>query len=123
MNTNSFQIKGFAITIVSAFLAIYATNQKQLILLLGVFPTIVFWFLDAYYLAQERRFRGLYNDICEISDNQRKIQHFNMRIDSYKGGSFSYCNALVSKSIMWMYGMAIVCLILFYCLENNQCNG
>jgi len=29
-------------------------------ILISILPTIIFWFLDAYYLQQERKFRGLY---------------------------------------------------------------
>lgn len=58
MNTNSFQIKGWSIVIASALLAVYASNQNNYFFLAAVFPTLVFWFLDAYYLSQERKFRG-----------------------------------------------------------------
>ena len=50
MNTNSFPIKGIAITIVSALLAIYASTQNVFFIFLGIFPTLLFWFLDSYYL-------------------------------------------------------------------------
>ena len=55
MNTNSFQMKGWAIAIVSATLALYAATRNDCLILIGIFPSIVFWFLDAYYLTQERK--------------------------------------------------------------------
>lgn len=60
MNTNSFQIKGWCIVIVSSLLAIYASTKNNYFFLAAVFPSTIFWFLDAYYLNQERKFRGLY---------------------------------------------------------------
>ena len=69
MNTNSFQIKGWTVTIVSAILAIYASTKNYYFVISAIFPTIIFWFLDSYYLMQERKFRGLYNDVAGISDN------------------------------------------------------
>lgn len=56
MNTNSFQIKGWSVVIVSALLAIYASTKNNHFFLVAVFPTFIFWFLDAYYLNQERKF-------------------------------------------------------------------
>jgi len=84
MNTNSFQIKGRAVTIVSALLAIYASTKNNYFILSGIFPVIIFWFLDAYYLTQERKFRGLYDDVAEVSENSKQINPFSMRTDLYK---------------------------------------
>ena len=60
MNTNSFQIKTWAITIVSATLALYASTKNDFFILVGLFPAAIFWFLDAYYRSTKRlRFKGL----------------------------------------------------------------
>ena len=59
MNQNSFQIKGWMITLVSALLALYASSENVIYILIAIAPAVVFWFLDAYYLQQERRFRGI----------------------------------------------------------------
>lgn len=64
LNGNSFQIKGIAITIVAALLAVYASNGKVDFILIPILPSVIFWYLDAYYLQQERKFRGLYNDVA-----------------------------------------------------------
>ena len=69
MNTNSFQIKGWMVTIVTAVLALLASTQKRAFVLCGLVPTVLFWGLDAYFLTQERRFRGLYNDVAGVSEN------------------------------------------------------
>ena len=45
MNTNSFQIKGLAITIVTALMAIYASTKNVAFIFLGIPPTFLFWFL------------------------------------------------------------------------------
>ena len=49
MNQNSFQIKGWMITIVSALLALYANSENVVYILVAIVPAIIFWFLDAYY--------------------------------------------------------------------------
>ena len=103
MNTNSFQLKGWSITIVTALLAIFASTKNELFIIVSLLPVIVFWFLDTYYLMQERKFRGLYNDIAGVTKEPKEIKEFEMRPDLYVGGKYSYCNALVSSTIIWMY--------------------
>ena len=96
MNSNSFQIKGWTVTIVSALLAIYVSSKNNYLIIVGFFPIMMFWFLDAYYLSQERKFRGLYNDVAGISDDHREIKVFEMRRDLYTGGKFSLGAALLN---------------------------
>lgn len=111
MNTNSFQIKGWAVTIVSALLAVYAATKNNHFVLVGIFPTMIFWFLDAYYLNQERKFRGLYNDVAGITDQPKQIKLFAMRPDLYTGGTYSYWSAFVSLTISMLYLSIIVILV------------
>ncbi len=113
MNTNSFQIKSLAITIVAAFLGIYASTQLLSFILIGLFPTLILWFLDSYYLQQERKFRGLYNDVAGIA-SKNVIKPFGMPINLYNGGSFSYCNVLFSKTILGFYLPIILLLIISF---------
>lgn len=117
MNQNSFQIKGWMITIVSALLALYARSEKKLYIFIAIVPAIVFWFLDAYYLQQERRFRGVYNDVADLSteNNRVNVREFEMPIQKYKGGKYSYFRVLFSKTIFPLYGIVIVGLVIAYC--------
>ena len=111
MNTNSFQIKGWSIVIVSAMLAIYASTQNSYFFLAAAFPTLIFWFLDAYYLNQERKFRGLYNDVAGVTDEPKDIKLFAMRPDFYVGGKYSYWSSFFSTTILKMYLSVIVILV------------
>ena len=117
MNTNSFQIKGWTITIVSALLAVYAATKNNHFILVGILPTMIFWCLDAYYLNQERKFRGLYNDVAGITDHPKQIKLFAMRPDLYIGGTYSYWSAFFSLTIPTLYLSMIVILVgLFFML-------
>lgn len=115
MNTNSFHIKGWAVTISSALLAIYATTKNQSFILVSMFPVLVFWFLDAYYLTQERKFRGLYKDIAGISEVPKKLKPFEMRPDLYIGGEYCFSNALISSTISGLYVPLLAILFGLYC--------
>ena len=124
MNTNSFQIKGWAITIVSATLVLYASTKNDFFILVGIFPSLIFWFLDAYYLTQERKFRGLYNDIAGISEKPFDLKPFDMRPDLYVSGKFCYFNVFWSTTIWKLYLPVIIMLIgIFFCLKLIYIEG
>ncbi len=117
MNTNSFQIKSWTVTIVSALLAIYASTKNELFILAGMFPVLIFWFLDTYYLSQERRFRGLYDDVAGVTEEPHKLKTFEMKPNLYKGGKYSFFNVLKSRTIFALYmSIAIILLGLFFSL-------
>jgi hypothetical protein len=117
MNTNSFQMKGWMVVIVSALLAIYADNNNGLYVLFALLPTFIFWGLDAYYLQQERKFRGLYNDVAGISKEPKEIKLFAMPINLYEGGSYSYWDVVFSKTILWLYVPVVgILLAIFFFL-------
>ena len=114
MNQNSFQIKGWMITIVSALLALFASSCNVIYIFIAIVPVIIFWFLDAYYLQQERKFRGVYNDVAEVTDQteRKEIKNFEMPIHKYQCGKYYYINALFSKTILPLYGLILVGLII-----------
>ena len=112
MNHNSFMLKGWMITIVSALLAIYADKGSVMYLFIAFFPILVFWILDAYYLLQERKFRGIYNDIVEGLE----ILPFKMPVDEYnrkKDCKYCYCNVFWSKTIAGLYCTILVLLLAY----------
>lgn len=111
MNQNSFMLKGWMITIVSALLAIFADKGNIAYLVITIFPIIVFWLLDAYYLLQERKFRGIYSDIV----NGKNIPVFQMPIGEYndkKDCRYSYSKVFWSKTIAGLYCTILVFVIL-----------
>lgn len=56
--SNSFKIKKWTITLVAVSFLFKSINVPRLI---GFVPLIGFWYLDAYYLRQERLYRELYD--------------------------------------------------------------
>lgn len=112
MNTNSFQIKSLTITIIAALLAVFASTQKITYVFIGIPIAIIFWFLDSYYLLQERKFRGVYNDVANITQCI-SVKPFEMPIEKYTSKiskGFSFLNVLISKTTIWIYLSIIVFL-------------
>jgi len=119
MNANSFQLKGWAIAVYSALLVLFASSDgNELYLYMTVVPILLFWFLDTYYLQQERKFRGIYNDVANLSSESTKInvRLFEMPIHKYNGGKYSYWNVMWSRTVWPLYvtmiGIAVLCVIL-----------
>ena len=119
MNTNSFQLIEWAIVIISAVLALYASTKNPCFIIIGVFPAFIFWALDTYYLMQERKFRGLYNDVAGVTEKPKNIKPFEMRPDLYIKGKYSYLRVLFSKTIWPLYLPIIIILLSGYLYMNN----
>ncbi len=78
---NSFLIKGWAVTLVSAIIALAAQeNSRTELIYIAFFPILTFWLLDGYFLWQERLFRAVYNEVCAISETQID---FKMNVEPY----------------------------------------
>ncbi|MBE8233750.1 MAG: hypothetical protein HAW67_08445 [Endozoicomonadaceae bacterium] len=114
MNTNSFQIKGWTITLVAALLAIFASTKNELFVLVSLLPVTLFWGLDSYYLVQERKFRGIYNDIAGLTPDPITSKEFEMRPDLYVGKKYSYFNVFTSSTILMLYLSLFVLLLSTY---------
>lgn len=89
MNANSFQLKGWPIAIVSALLALYANSNNVIYIFVAIIPTLLFWGLDAYYLQQERKFRGVYNNVSWLK-NDVEIKPFEMPIQKFQGRQYFF---------------------------------
>ena len=68
MASNSFYLKGWNVTIIAAIVALSFKESDWRIYACALVLNFVFWFLDAYYLKQEKLFRELYNKVSMISD-------------------------------------------------------
>jgi hypothetical protein len=107
MNSNSFQLKNFSVVIISAMFVLFAATPKALFLFLTGFPLLIFWFLDAFYLQQERKFRALYNDVAGLTC-QYAIKTYEMSTKEYKGNGYSFGECFFSKTILLFYGSLLV---------------
>jgi len=58
--SNTFVLKGWAVTLASALFGFAGKQQDAQLALLTLFPGLIFWSLDGYYLALERAQRELF---------------------------------------------------------------
>lgn len=84
--TNSFFIKGWALTVAAAAFGFAVNRVDSRIAIAGCVVTIGFWILDAYYLRQERLFRHLYNHVRRNIPTE--LEHrFSMNLSPFIGFS------------------------------------
>jgi hypothetical protein len=109
MAFNSFMIKGWAITLVVVTLLLKGTKHQVLI---AFIPLLVFWFLDAYFLWQERMYRKLYDWV--ISNRLKTDEYlFDMNAYRFKDTVQSRFRIMFSITLRWFYG-SIAVLIAIY---------
>lgn len=78
MASNSFLLKGWAVTVLSILLGLMANfNSWKLGSLLAIFVCIGFWYLDAVYLKLERLYTRKYNWVIQERKNTDNYQ-FNL---------------------------------------------
>jgi hypothetical protein len=113
MATNSFLLKGWSVTLVAALFALAAQNTNLNFVILGFFPVITFWILDAYYLRQERLFRQLFDAIRVKDTGATQCRElFSMDTESHEGSVHSWFKTMFSKTIGIFYGMIIGTIII-----------
>ncbi len=78
-NSNSFRIKGWAITITAAIFALTGTIKEPYLCFIALGPTVMFWVLDSMFLANERSFVSLYS--CVANGNKLKVKKDDLKND------------------------------------------
>ena len=102
MGQNSFAVKGWSITLVTAILVLAKEVSSWPVFPIALLPCITFWGLDAYYLRQERLFRALYDAVRE---NRHKSDFpFSMNTSPYAQAVAQWIEVCFSKTIFGLYG-------------------
>ena len=112
MASNSFLVKGWSVTLVSAVLAVVAakeSNHKFGITLVGFLPVLLFWGLDGFFLRQEKLYRALWDDVrmqpaatpVDFNMNTSKVSY---RVDSWG-------RVCLSKTLLPFHGVLLLVLI------------
>lgn len=119
MNQCSFQMKGWAITIVSALIALYASSvgtlENKLYIDFAIAVSFLFWYLDSLYLSKERRFIAIYNDVIGVGNGKEKVQinEYEIPVNQYKGWKYCVFRAMLSPSEIVLYGLLVISLTVF----------
>jgi hypothetical protein len=112
MAGNSFLVKGWVITVVAALGAFFTGNPDARVLMIALGVTIVFWFMDGYYLYLERSYRLLYesvaNDHFQGSPFQMSVREKN---------SFGKLMLSIFSLAQVVFYTPIMCVVVFHILK------
>ncbi|MCK9373557.1 MAG: hypothetical protein M0P91_10190 [Sulfuricurvum sp.] len=100
MAANSFNVKTWAITLVAGTLLLKGSDKHFFI---AFIPLFAFWYLDAYYLRQERLFRKVYDWIISYRPNNDD-QIFNVNPMRFDNQVKSIFQIMYSVSLLPFYG-------------------
>jgi hypothetical protein len=100
MAGNSFLLKGWAVTLVGALLALSFKETSFLYVIISVAVLYSFWFLDGYYLSRERLFIRLYDHVRVQPDASID---FSMDTQLFSSG-ISWIGCALSRTIVLFYG-------------------
>lgn len=108
MGQNSFLLKGWSVTIIAALFALAAQGTNGQYILVAYFPAVMFWFLDAFFLYQEKLFRKLYE---KVASNEISSDNFTLNTEVVKSQVDSYVSVVFSKTLLPFYGCVIGVLL------------
>lgn len=101
MADNSFKIKGWAVTLVSAIIFLSDGNIYQYSI--AILPVVCFWYLDAYFLNQERSYRNLYNWLVENRPNTNDFR-YDLNINRLDENNKNIIGVMSSRTLVVFYG-------------------
>lgn len=117
MGNNSFYLKGWAVAVIVALYTL-ASSEKNKYAFVSLIILIILWFLDAYYLQLERKYRFLYNNVRKKNEDEVdfNLDYNNSLINMGEINNYSYFNILISKTILPFYLSCIIITLLIYYL-------
>jgi hypothetical protein len=87
MAGNSFEIRKWSVGIVTAVLGFTVDKANWRLAFLAFVAALVFWYLDSFYLYQERRFRTLFERVRQAPVADLEAQPYFLNPDYRQGAA------------------------------------
>ncbi|MDR2034893.1 MAG: hypothetical protein LBP89_09780 [Helicobacteraceae bacterium] len=113
LSSNTFLLKGWSITIIGAIFTATLTTGNYNLLWVILGAVLIFWFIDAYYLALERRYRNLYSRVAELSAD--KIDY---SMKTPKLTFLAWFEAFRRPVLVMFYGVVLL-IVAGFLVSNN----
>lgn len=81
--SNSFLVKGWGLTVATVAFAFAVKENAWEVAAVGVLAVLAFWYLDSFFLRQERLFRCLYNAVID-AEGEEPIPAYSMDTTPFK---------------------------------------
>lgn len=111
MAQNSFSLKGWSVTLVSALFALAAAKSNPGFALLSYIPACIFWILDGYFLCQEKLFRKLYDGV-RLKEAIDPKDFFSMDTNPFVSETPSWLCVTLSPTLRLFHGAILVAITL-----------
>lgn len=109
MAFNSFLIKGWTVTLISVILLLKGSGYQ---IFVAYIPLFLFWFLDAYFLWQERLYRRLYDWVVQHRlETDESL--FDLNAYRFKDEEQSKLRIMFSVTLGWFYGSLFVLTLIY----------
>jgi hypothetical protein len=119
MNSNSFLLKGWTITLLAALFALAAKDANSNFALISLIVIPAFWLMDGFYLSTERQFTILYKKVSCLDENRID---FNMNPKKYNVGRNTWFRSSISRTIVLFYSSSFITSTIVWCfLKTCQC--
>lgn len=109
MAANSFLLKGWSVTLISALFALAAKDTNQLFIYLAYFPCVAFWSLDGFFLWQEKMYRKLYEEVTHKPEGEID---FNLNAVKYKDDVDTWFSVCFSTTLKMFHGVIFGVIVL-----------
>ena len=116
LSTNSFLLKGWSVVLVSALFALSASDANVMFVYLAYVPACVFWGLDGYFLAMERAYRNLYDEVRRLEEGD---VDFSMKTRPEDAGFARWVDATLSKTLIPFHGALIGAIVVVMLLQKR----
>jgi hypothetical protein len=80
----------------------------------------VFWFLDGFFIATERQYRDLYN---EVRQKEEDAIDFDMNASRFNSGKNTWLSGVFSKTLIPYYGVSMLATLIVMFLIKGCTNG
>lgn len=115
MAENSFKIKGWAIGVMLAIFSFAGTQGDERCILFTIFPLLVLWGLDTYYLQLERKYRMFYNVKRQCNEEVMfDMNCNNIKIEMKDVSKVSFFRCMFSLTEMLFYITCIITSVVVY---------
>ncbi len=104
MANTSFILKGWSITVMVAVLGFIASNAAIFLIFIGITASLIFYFLDSFYLYQERLFRGKYEEVRKLKEEDIDFSMISNDTKRFK----NYLKTLFSKTELIFYASQVI---------------
>lgn len=106
MASNSFLLKGWAISIIAVVLALAdKAVEPALLSSLVLIPLVSFWYLDAFFLRTEKMYRKMYEWVLKKRAEEDTSFLYDLNPHRFKGDVDSTWKVMWSITLRWFYGI------------------